>query len=435
MATGTGKTITALNCMLELYKITGFYKAVILVPTTDLQVQWEEEVGNFNINNVISVSKDKDWKRRLSKLTTSMQFGTPKSFVVISTYASFVRHSLQNFLKYFPKDALLIADEAHNIAAPQVKKLLPSTHLERRIGLSATPKRIYDPEGTDEMNLFFNDEPPYTYEYSMEEAIAKGVLCQYDYYPHLVPLDADEMEAYKEITLKLVRFYDSESGSFSDPEVANMLLMKRKRIIHKASYKLEVFKDIVKDEFNKRGNLKYTFVYAPEGFDSDNEDDRLMMYYNQIVKDLHPSIRVSSFTGETKGRGATLDAFENGDIHVLSAMKCLDEGVDVPRTELAIFCSSTGNPRQFIQRRGRVLRAHEDKDRATIHDLVVIPISEQNDKESASYKMERSIVENELRRVADFAYLAINQIDAVEKVKDLCNQYELDLFEIKESIK
>jgi len=435
MATGTGKTITSLNCLLELYKTTGKYQALILVPTNDLQVQWVGEVENFNIHNVITVGVDRDWKKRLSKLTTSMQFGTPKSFVVISTYASFVRNALQNFLRYFPKEALLIADEAHNIAAPEVKKLLPTTHLEKRIGLSATPKRIYDPEGTDEMNLFFNDEPPYTYEYSMEEAIAKGVLCQYEYYPHLVPLDADEMEAYKEITLKLVRFFDSESGSFSDPEAANMLLMKRKRIIHKASYKLEVFKDIVKKEFDKRGNLKYTFVYVPEGFDSENEDDRLMMYYNKIVKDIDPSIRVSSFTGETKGREATLDAFENGDIDVLSAMKCLDEGVDVPRTELAIFCSSTGNPRQFIQRRGRILRTHDDKDRATIHDLVVIPTSEQIDKGSASYKMERSIVRSELRRVADFAYLAINQKDAVRKVEDLCIQYELDLFEIKESIK
>ncbi|MEX1013568.1 MAG: DEAD/DEAH box helicase family protein, partial [Candidatus Paceibacterota bacterium] len=435
MATGTGKTITALNCLLEVFKTFGLYQALILVPTNDLQIQWVKEIEKFNIHSIINVGIDNDWKRRLSKLTTSLQFGTDKSFIVISTYASFIRNALQNFLKYFPKESLLIADEAHNIAAAQVKKLLPSTHIEKRIGLSATPKRIYDAEGTEEMNKFFNDTPPYTYEYTMEEAIAKGILCQYDYHPHLIQLSIEEMEVYKKITLKLIRFFDPETGEFRDKDAANMLLMQRKRIIHKASNKLTIFKDILKEEFEKRGNLKYTFVYVPEGFDNSNEDVRLMMHYNQAVMETHPTIRVSTFTGETEGREATLDAFETGDIDVLTAMKCLDEGVDVPRTELAIFCSSTGNPRQFIQRRGRILRTHIYKSHAVIHDLVVTPNFENSEKDIVTFNMEKSLVENELKRVADFAFLARNQYSAIAKVEALCEQYDLDLFEIREKIK
>jgi superfamily II DNA or RNA helicase len=115
-------------------------------------------------------------------------------------------------------------------------------------------------------------------------------------------------------------------------------------------------------------------------------------------------------------------------------MKVLDEGVDVPRAELAIFCSSTGNPRQFIQRRGRILRKHDDKAFATIHDLVVVPNYKTVETNTTTFKMEKTIIENELKRVADFAFLARNQYHAIESVSELCKYYNLDLFEIKENL-
>ncbi len=178
MATGTGKTITALNCVLNEFNKTNFYQTLILVPTNDLQKQWVKEVAKFNIKDPIVVGIDSDWKNRLSRLTTNLQFGRQKSFAVISTYVSFARYTLQNFLKYFPEETILIADEAHNIASPKVLEVLPSTLFAKRIGLSATPKRIYDVEGTEEMNNFFMDQPPYIYSFPMEEAIAQGILCQ-----------------------------------------------------------------------------------------------------------------------------------------------------------------------------------------------------------------------------------------------------------------
>jgi len=199
MATGTGKTITALNCVLNQYNQTGYYQTIILVPTNDLQRQWINEVEKFNVKDPIVVGINADWKNKLSRLTTNFQFGRKKSFVVISTYVSFARYTLQNFLKYFPKESILIADEAHNIASPKVLEVLPSTLFDKRIGLSATPKRIYDGEGTEAMNDFFNDTPPYAYSFTMEEAIAKGILCQYEYYPHLVELTTDELDEYMEL--------------------------------------------------------------------------------------------------------------------------------------------------------------------------------------------------------------------------------------------
>lgn len=436
MATGTGKTITALNCLLNEYKESGLVQSIILVPTNDLQRQWIKEIHKFNIKDIITVAIDSDWKNNISRLTTNFQFGRSKSFVVISTYVSFSRYTLQNFLRYFPKETLLIADEAHNIASPKVLEVLPSTLFVKRIGLSATPKRIYDGEGTEEMNKFFDDKPPYTYSFSMEEAIAKGILCQYEYHPHLVRLTKEELDEYKEITTKLSSFYNIESNSYKAEEIVTRLLLKRKRIIHKASNKIKVFKKILKQEFNKRKSLKYTFIYVPEGFDNNSiEEGRIIQQYNHAIMETDNQIRVSTFTGDNDDRGFVIKSFEEGNIDVLTAMKCLDEGIDIPRAELAIFCSSTGNPRQFIQRRGRILRQHIDKKYAVIHDLVVVPDNNSVDHQSENFNMERSQVENELKRVADFAFMARNQYEAIEQVRQICSFYDLNLFEINEKIK
>lgn len=438
MATGTGKTITALNCLLEEYNENEKFQAIVLVPTNDLVLQWHEEVKDFNFANIIEIGSGRDWKRKMSMLTTSLTFGGNDSFIIISTYASFHRDSFQGFFRDLPNEVLLIADEAHNIAAPQVKKILPSVHLTKRIGLSATPKRIYDLEGTDEMESFFEDQAPYSYSFTMEEAIKKGVLCQYDYYPHIVHLEEEELEMYVEISKKLMQFFDFDNNCFKNAEIANQLLMKRKRIIHKAHNKLDLFKKIIREEYANRGNLKYTFVYAPEGYeqgcDDYTADDRLIYSYNKAVMDLSSEIRISSFLGETTDKRSLLEDFENGEVDVLTSMKCLDEGVDVPRSELAIFCASTGNPRQFIQRRGRVLRQHKDKKFATIHDMIVVPTNFNHSIDDVNFDMEKSLVIKELERAANFIFMARNQYDAIESVKGVCKYYDIDLFSIHEKL-
>jgi superfamily II DNA or RNA helicase len=132
---------------------------------------------------------------------------------------------------------------------------------------------------------------------------------------------------------------------------------------------------------------------------------------------------VSRFTSKSDNRDEILKNYEEGKTHVLTSMKCLDEGVDVPRSELAIFCSSTGNPRQFIQRRGRVLRLHKDKIHATIHDLVVVPeVSGEN-----NYDMEKNLVKKELERVVDFANLAMNKTETFTTLKNILDYYNLNL--------
>lgn len=443
MATGTGKTITSLNCLLEIYKRLGYYKALILVPTITLVDQWEKECAKFNFTNVIKVcSKYSGWQTSLANIRM-LELSNPdnkQSYVIISTYASFIRPANFIELNQFPKNKLLlIADEAHNMGAGLIAKRLNDIKYSRRIGLSATPERQFDEEGNARLMEFFGCDGAYTFEYSMAEAIRNKALCKYYYYPHLVKLTNEEMVQYIELSKKIVKIINREDDD--SREILKRLLLKRKQIIHKAENKKSIFEDILKGHREKTGSLKYTLVYVPEGnqpddqvadvFDTterikDDEDTiHLINEYTRIVRDLDSHIVVRQFTSESTDRDAMLADFAKGNIDVLTSMKCLDEGVDVPRSELAIFCASTGNPRQFIQRRGRVLRTHPDKRFAIIHDLVVIPpINFDPD----CYELEKSLVSAEIRRVRDFALLSENCNDTLNALDDVLNQYQISIF-------
>lgn len=442
MATGTGKTITALNCLLNEFHKTGFYQAIILVPTSSLVNQWENEAVKFNIpkSNIIKVSSKYDWQQTLGRIISSLGWGN-SSFVIICTYASFYRDKFQRYFKKLPKETLFIADEAHNIGYPKVLEKLPFVHLYKRLGLSATPKRIYDEEGSAAMETFFQDKEPYTYSFSMERAIDEGILCKYYYYPHLVKLTPNEYAEYVEISKKLARMMNSKDAE--QKKMIEMLLLKRKRIIHKAQNKLGIATEILKIHLEKHRTLRYAFVYVPEGFTSvyeeiDEENDEaetehLVQQYTNAIQSLDRKLRVFPYLGNTPNKEELLRQFSEGKVHVLTSMKCLDEGVDIPRAELAIFCSSTGNPRQFIQRRGRILRKHPDKHLATIHDLVVIPDYASIQNENA-YNLERSLVQKELERVAHFAFMSINRFYALDAFQEVCNYYRLDLHNIHQKL-
>lgn len=443
MATGTGKTITSLNCLLEIYKKSGYYKAIILVPTVTLVEQWEMECKKFQFNTIIKVcSKYNNWKSSIAnlRLLEMTNADNKLSYIVISTYASFIRSNVFIELNQFPKNKLLlIADEAHNMGGGLMSKRLDDIKYLRRIGLSATPERQYDEVGNRKLMDFFGCDNEYTFEYSMNEAIQNGALCRYFYYPHIVRLTDNEMDEYVDLTRKIVKimgFEDDESQ-----ERLKMLLLKRKRIIHKASNKLSVFKHIIQQQIEKKGNLKYTLVYVPEGnkpdnfeadifdksdtIDYDPETEHLIDEFTRIVRDMDSHVVVRQFTSDSSDRDAMLKGFADGSVNVLTSMKCLDEGVDVPRSELAIFCASTGNPRQFVQRRGRVLRTHKEKRFAIIHDLIVIPDNVFDDE---CYTLEKNLVESELKRVRDFALLSENLNDTIRELNEVLNKYEISIF-------
>jgi superfamily II DNA or RNA helicase len=434
MATGTGKTLTSLNCLLNQYNENGTYKAVVLVPTIALVKQWQKECEKFNFNNVIPVSSRNKWPQNISFLNSASNF-IDVSFVIIVTYASFYRKKFQSHFINLPKETLLIADEAHNLGSYNISKVLPTIHLSNRIGLSATPDRKYDDLGNKSIEDFFNDKPPFVYTYTMEQAMEKGWLCQYRYHPHIVKLTEAELAEYIKKSKQLIKYFDNVTKRYKDCKEVEILLLERKRIIHKAHNKLTVFKEILNQEFNSRGKLNYTLVYVPEGIEpnydnideivEDADDIRLINEYTRAVSSTDSSIMVKQYTSNTSDRDSVIKGFQDGEIDVLTSMKCLDEGVDVPRAELAIFCASTGNPRQFIQRRGRVLRTHPKKVFAVIHDLVVVP--QTNDE--STFEMEKNMIKKELERVMDFSKLAMNKPDTFNELKQILNHYNLNLYD------
>ncbi|MDL5029785.1 DEAD/DEAH box helicase family protein [Vibrio sp. TMPB1044] len=423
MATGTGKTITSLNCLLNEYKKDEKYQSIILVPSKILLNQWFEEVSLFNFKNIYRVSSEYKWKDSLNTLTTNLMFDSDVSFVLICTYATFSDARFDKYRSKFPKETILIADEAHNIGGAKMKALLPKLNFQRRIALSATPKRKFDEEGNAAIEAFFNSTDPYTFVFSMEKAIRDGILCNYNYYPIIVQLTDEELERYIEITKKLSKFFDGDSGQLKLSDIVEKLLLERKRIIHKASNKKIAFKNILVKEFERKNNLKYSFVYVPEGNDSDGVN--IMSQYLSLLEDVSPSTRALAYTSNTQSKDEVMAAFESGLIESLFSMKCLDEGVDIPRAEMAIFCSSTGNPRQFIQRRGRVLRKHSEKNHATIYDLVVIPSLDSN---SSTFSYEKNLIREELVRVIYFASLAENYYTAMSTFEELADFYDFDLY-------
>lgn len=448
MATGTGKTLTSLNCLLQIYKQFGYYKAIILVPTVTLVEQWEKECEKFKFHNIIKVcSKNNNWKTDIDRISMKESFNpsnSPINYIVIATYASFARDNVYNDLTSLSKKVLLIADECHNMGSKRIMDRLDglSRKIKRRIGLSATPERQFDDKGNRALKKFFNSEVDYTFVYTMEEAIRNKFLCQYYYYPHVVKLCEDELYDYMKISEKLGKIYRYNGGYLDlEDEIVRALLLKRKRIIHKARNKKDIFQSIIQERYEEKGNLKYTLVYVPEGIKPDSnadvfddtdiiaddvESERLIDEYTHVVMDVSPNTTVRKFVSGQKNRDIILDDFACGDLEVLTSMKCLDEGVDVPRSELAIFCASTGNPRQFIQRRGRILRTHNDKKYAYIHDLVVVP---DIGADSENYEMERKLILTELKRVRDFASLSKNLDYSYSELEEILDFYNIPLLD------
>ena len=377
MATGTGKTLTALNCLLVEYSKSNKYCAIILVPTNILVSQWEKEANKFNFSNVYSSLNNK-WLDELRLDLFFLNNNREKNFIFITTYSTFNGKKFQDSALKFKdlSNLVLIADEVHNLGSKKSLNNLPEGIL-KRIGLSATPNRKYDENGTLGIENYFDSRGPcYTYSYSMSEAIENGHLTNYNYYPYLTYLNDKEIIEYKKISLKLLNHFNFKTYKYR--ESAELLLIQRKRIIHQATNKKNIFKNII-DDLKAKGNLSHTLVYVPEGFDRDysgkfdyaisKEDNRIINDYSRILYE--NGISTYQMLGETIDREKILNQFENGKIKTLTAMKTLDEGVDIPATRNAIFCASTGNPRQFIQRRGRILRKFKGKDVANIYDIII----------------------------------------------------------------
>lgn len=436
MATGTGKTYTALGALSALSKkLENKLFVVIVCPYQHLVEQWTEDIEKFNVKPIKAYSHY-EWKRRVSNLIMSYNINDSESYCVITTNATFSSIEFQSLMTKIKGNMCLVVDEVHNVGAESLRKcLLPN--FTYRLGLSATIDRYHDDEGTDAILDYFGKV---VYRFSLEQAI--GVfLTEYKYYIVPVYLTNDEWDEYSSLSYAIGKNVKINSlGKSYLTEYGKKLAIKRARVIAGAKNKIMA----LEKELLPYKNDTHILVYCgatkmPDFFKTDKGDkDEELIKQTKIVMDCignHLGMSVSQFTAEedVERRSLIKERFKAGDRQVLVAIKCLDEGVNIPMIKTAFILSSTTNPKEYIQRRGRVLRQYDGKLFSEIYDFVTLPRNPDLVKQLTSDEMlkEKKLVLKELRRVNEFARLAINKGDCYQYIEKLKKCYCIDNDELK----
>jgi len=416
MATGSGKTITALAIATKLYQKINLKVLLVVCPYCHLVKQWERECEKFNLQPILAFENVNNWQSLLSNQLYNILAGTQPFLTVITTNSTLITESFQSQLPYFPQKTLIVGDEAHNLGAPKVEESLPR-FIGLRLALSATPERYLDEAGTDSLFNYFGEvlQP----EFTLGDAIKKGALVHYEYYPILVQLTEAEAKTYARLTKRIgwALHGNSPKKEMGNEDILTSLLMQRSRLIGAAANKLIALHKLMVN----RLHTSHTLFYCGDGCVSNGgEINRQVEAVTRILgKEL--GYRVNTYTAETplKEREEMRQQFETGQLQGLVAIRCLDEGVDIPAIENAVILASSTNPRQFIQRRGRILRPHPGKEKATLFDMLVMPPNLDRD----TWEVERALLRKELNRLMEFANLADNADNACNKLLTLQEKY------------
>ena len=409
MATGAGKTITALICATRAQDRRGGrpFLLVISAPSIPLISQWRKEVEKFAVRPA-APTLEANTNRALTNLFRAMHGGGTHVLIVTNNLLcspGFQRTLEKKLAAYSNSFAtMLIGDEAHTLGTTSFVRNKPEI-FDLRLALSATPNRQYDPDGTEEVFSFFGQS---VYQFGIDRAIG-FCLSPYNYHVHACTLDDEELEKFERITRRIVAAH--HVGATDDEENLRQLLIARRRIIETGAAKIGLLRAVLE----RRGprTLQHALIYAsaknPGQFE---EIGRVLTALN---------IKWAPVTQETTARPKllrrTLQDFEQGLTQVLLAKKVLDEGVDIPSIREAFIVASSTIEREWIQRRGRVLRMHRDKPWALIHDFLCLPPVELVRRYRS--RSLSGIVENELHRAYAFGGHARNIAGANSVSADL----------------
>ena len=390
----------------------------------------------FNISPIIgySSSSQKDWKKRLSQAVRDQKLRSDKKFFCfVCTNATFTSQIVQEQISKIKSPVLLLVDEAHNFGARSLSKLLDD-RFEYRLALSATLERHRDEEGTAALYNFFGKK---CIEYSLERAIKEDKLTPYKYHPVLVYLNEEELEHYEQISYELSKHVKKgKNGKIKLDSYGEILAIKRSRIVAGAVNKIDRLLDVITPFKDDHFLLVYcgaTHIVAPNADRSDSDDDEIKQI-EAVTRLLGNTLgmKVSKFTAEEniEERNAIKQHFKDGDdLQAIVAIKCLDEGVNIPGIKTAFILASTTNPKEYIQRRGRVLRKSPGtgKEFAEIFDFVTLPrpLDEVSGLTEDQMKRDLTLVKNELSRVLEFGRLAMNSMEATQIIWEICDTYKL----------
>lgn len=423
MATGTGKTYTGLAAISSLSRALNDQISVIIVaPYRHLVEQWVEDINAFGVNPIIAYHyPGQHWRRDLADAINAYNCGAIKNFCVITTNKTFSENDFQELLSKYKKNFCFVIDEAHNFGAPKLSTLLPK-RARYRLALSATIERHRDPEGTQALKKYFGGEPCISF--TLKEAIAKGFLTPYYYYPVVVYLNESELERYKELTDKIVKIAGFAETKSTDSSYFEMLLIQRARIIAECKDKIEKLISIMNEHKNDHNMLIYCGATKYDRNDMDDSGDvkQIEEVNKRLYSDLHMKVRKFTSEEDMAERSEIREMFVKGDIQVITAIKCLDEGVNIPAIQKAFILASSTNPKEYIQRRGRVLRKYPGKEYAEIYDFITLPrpLEEVKYLSDEEKRYDLSLVKREFQRMIDFANTAKNpsKIDNLKSLID-----------------
>jgi DNA phosphorothioation system restriction enzyme len=420
MATGSGKTITALAIASKLVNKISLKSIIIICPYRHLVTQWNHECERFGYKAILCFESRDKWINELKSRLYNVQ-SINDVLCVITTNATFSKEAFQSCISYFPPETFLIADEVHNLGSSNLLSVLPKG-IGLRLGLSATPERWFDDTGTQGLFEYFG--PILKPEFTLKDALECGALVPYFYYPVFVELEDEEIDEYIILSNQIKKLgFLLTSKDIDNPSnnALSILLSKRARLIGTAKNKLTELRKLMVN----RLDTSHTLFYCGDGTIEEDQSTKVLRHFQAVCKLLGSELnyRVHSYTAET-----TLDEREelrlrldSGNLQGLVAIRCLDEGVDIPSIKTAIILASSSNPRQFIQRRGRVLRPYPQKKYAEIFDMIVIPPQESG----MDFEIERMLLTNEFKRYLEFADLAENAGEVRGLIADYQQKYGL----------
>ncbi len=421
MATGTGKTRTA---------IAGIYKAIndrkidvviISSPQHTILQQWVDAVRQFNLpfnKVIIADGTNSRWLPEMQNSLINIRLKVINSLIVFTLHPTARTQKFSDCIEDFGKgySYLFIGDEVHGLGADQSKAALLKVY-QNRLGLSATPKRWFDEAGTKELYEYFCDT---VYEFSIKDALYTinpltgcTFLTKYRYIPIPVYLNEEEQENYQILTKRII-FAMTRKDDENSKELITNLLIKRANIVKSAANKVEQLDKLIQLDQIK---LSHTIVYC-----SPSQVQPCMEILRKHGLTFHKFTEKEGTKAERKFGGLSerahiIELFKRGSIKVLIGIKALDEGIDIPNAENAILLSSSTNPREYIQRIGRVIRYHKDKTKAIIYDFIVFP--DLHNPDPAVSDLERSIFKKELVRILEIAGNADNSAEALIQINNL----------------
>jgi superfamily II DNA or RNA helicase len=428
MATGTGKTLTALGGLQRLSQVKKSNLGIVIVcPYQHLIEQWVEDIEAFGITPLRCYSAV-DWKKKFRSIISDFRFGVVKNFCFITTNDTLASDYFQKEIDKLKGNICLVVDEAHNFGAKKQLDCMKEV-FQFRLALSATLTRHHDEYGTQRLTDYFGEK---CIEYSLERAIKEDKLTPYYYYPIPVYFDPDELEDYNEITDKIINIL-RKSPKDKLPKAAEMLLIQRARIVAAARNKLTALRSIIAAKYTHDSQMLIycgaTTVRGSGETDSGifEEDKKQIAHVVEMLgKDF--DMKSSKFTAEenSKERQDIKEFFQSGMLQALVAIRCLDEGMNIPGIRTAFILASSTNPKEYIQRRGRVLRKAPNKPYATIYDFITLPRDLDNPVSPNQYlNSEYSLIRREYERMEDFARLSENPSDVIRLQDRITTFYNL----------